>query len=93
MFIVGLQIAFRFVEAEGAAVALGGWSAIRNRPVQGELYDPVSGTWSVLPEEPEPAVDGGPRLGTELSDGAVLTWSVDGGNPEPATVKRLVLRR
>lgn len=73
----------------GGALAIGGWSVIRNQPVRGEVYDPVDESWSLLPVEPPPAVDGGPRLGTELTDGAVLTWSVDENQLAPATVKRL----
>lgn len=65
-------------------------SVVRSRPVQGEVYDPALGTWSVLPDEPLPTIDGGPRLGAGLTDGAVLTWSVDEQDPRPATVKRLV---
>jgi len=72
----------------GGAFAIGGWSVIPNQPVRGEVYDPVGESWSLLPAEPPPAVDGGPRLGTGLTDGTVLTWSVVDG-PAPATVKRL----
>ena len=73
----------------GGAFAIGGQSVIRSSPVRGEAYDPVVRTWSLLPEEPLPAVDSGPRLGTGLTDGAMLTWSVDEQNPGPATVTRL----
>ena len=72
----------------GGAFAIGGWSAIRYQPVRGEVYDPAVESWSLLPAEPSSAVDGGPRLGTGLTDGTVLTWSVVDG-PAPATVKRL----
>ena len=72
----------------GGAFAIGGWSAIRDRPTRSEVFDPTVESWSLLPVEPAPAVDGGPRLGSGLSDGTVLTWSVVDG-PAPAVVKTL----
>ena len=72
----------------GGAIAIGGWSVTPYEPVPAEAYDPVPESWSLLPVEQPPAVDGGPRLGTGLTDGTVLTWSVDESNPSPATVKR-----
>jgi len=72
----------------GGAFAIGGWSAIPDEPVRSEVFDPTANSWSLLPVEPAPAVDGGPRLGSGLSDGTVVTWSVVDG-PAPAVVKTL----
>ncbi|HET6967888.1 MAG TPA: kelch repeat-containing protein [Ornithinibacter sp.] len=72
----------------GGAFAIGGWSVVRGQAVRAEVYDPVVESWSLLPVEPPPAVDGGPRLGTGLTDGTVLTWSVPDA-PGAALVKRL----
>ena len=53
------------------------------------MDDPVDESRSLPPVEPPPAVDGGTRQGTELTDGPVLTWSVDEKQLARATVKRL----
>ena len=62
----------------GGAFAIGGRSTTQTQPVpEAEAFDPVSGTWSILPLEPVAGFDFSPRLGALLTDGTILTWSAD----------------
>jgi hypothetical protein len=68
------------------AFAIGGSPRGRaGMPHPGEVYDPATRAWFLLPPEPEQEPDFPRREGVTLADGTVLTWT-----GETTTVRRLL---
>lgn len=70
-------------------LAIGG-SMLNSFPAPSEVYDSSTETWFLLPTEPEtPTKEDTIRMGTGLTDGTVLTWSIPLDGIEMRPVKRL----